>query len=62
MKLTEAKLKRMILEVLNEGWRDTSWQAEDGEKITIGEISDYLGSETVDVDPVKVKDKVNQSS
>ena len=62
MKLTEAKLKQMILEVLNEGWRDTSWQAEDGEKITIGEISDYLGSETVDVDPVKVKDKVNQSS
>lgn len=50
MKLTEAKLKKFIIEVLNEGWRDTSWQAEDGEKITIGEISDYLGSETVDVD------------
>jgi len=61
MKLTEAKLKELINEVVNEGWRDTSWQAEGGENITIGEISDYLGSETVDVDPVKVKDQVNQS-
>ena len=58
MKLTEAKLKQLINEVLSEGWKDTSWTLEGGEEVTIGEISDYLGSETVDVDPVKVKDQV----
>ena len=57
MKLTEAKLKKFIIEVLNEGWEDTYWETEGGERVTIGEISDYLGSETVDVDPVKVKDQ-----
>jgi len=61
MKLTEAKLKKLIKEVLNEGWEDTYWETEDGERVTIGEISDYLGSKTVDVDPVKVKDQVLQS-
>ena len=61
MKLTEAKLKELINEVVNEGWRDTSWKNDGGEKVTIGETSDYLGSETVDVDPVKVKEQVNQS-
>ena len=45
MKLTEAKLKQLINEVLNEGWKDTSWTLEGGEEVTIGEISDYLGSE-----------------
>jgi len=58
MKLTEANLKKPIKEVANEGWRDTSWKIDGGEKVTIGETSDYLGSETVDVDPVKVKDQV----
>ncbi len=61
MKLTEANLKKPIKEVANEGWRDTSWKIDGGEKVTIGETSDYLGSETVDVDPVKVKEQVNQS-
>lgn len=61
MKLTEAKLKQLIKEVLNEGWEDTYWETEGGERVTIGEISDYLGSETVDVDPVKVKDQVLQA-
>ena len=58
MKLTEAKLKKLINEVLSEGWKDTSWTLEGGEEVTIGEISDYLGNEIVDVDPVKVKDQV----
>ena len=61
MKLTEAKLKQLIEEVLNEGWEDTSWTLGDGEKVTIGEISDYLGDETIDVDPVNVKDQVLKS-
>ena len=61
MKLTEAKLKQLINEVLNEGWEDTYWETEGGERVTIGEISDYLGNETVPVDPVKVKDQVLQS-
>lgn len=58
MKLTEAKLKQLILEVINEGWQDTSWNLENGEKVTIGEINDYLGNETIDVDPVEVKNQV----
>ena len=61
MKLTEAKLKQLINEVLNEGWEDTSWKLEGGEEVTIGEISDYLGNETIDVDPIKVKDQVLKS-
>ena len=61
MKLTEAKLKQLINEVLNEGWEDTYWETEGGERVTIGEISDYLGNETVGVDPVKVKDQVLKS-
>jgi hypothetical protein len=28
-------------------WRDTSWET-DGEKVTIAEVVDYLGDETVD--------------
>tara|TARA_R110001606_G_scaffold88112_2_gene198309 strand:+ start:2044 stop:2460 length:417 start_codon:yes stop_codon:yes gene_type:complete len=58
MKLTSKKLKQIISEVLSEGWEDTSWSLEGGEKVTIGEIDKYLGNETVDVDPVKVKDQV----
>ena len=61
MKLTEAKLKQLIKEVLNEGWENTYWETEGGERVTIGEISDYLGSETADVDPVKVRDQVLQA-
>ena len=33
---------------LNEDWRDTSWETDD-EKVTIGQVVDYLGDETVDV-------------
>ena len=33
---------------LNEDWRATSWEADD-EKVTIGQVVDYLGDETVDV-------------
>tara|TARA_R100000388_G_C7242818_1_gene162774 strand:+ start:1919 stop:2335 length:417 start_codon:yes stop_codon:yes gene_type:complete len=61
MKLTESKLKQMILEILSEGWEDTSWTLEGGEKVTIGEISDYLGDETINIDSTKVKDQVLKS-
>jgi hypothetical protein len=33
---------------LNEDWRDTSWE-DDDEKVTIGQVVDYLGDETVNV-------------
>ena len=38
---------------LNEDWRETSWTSLDGETVTIGDVSDYLGDMTV---PVKVSD------
>ena len=34
---------------LAEDWRDTSWTSLDGKTVTIGDVSDYLGKETVDV-------------
>ena len=33
---------------ITEDWRDTSWETDD-EKVTIGDVVDYLGDETVDV-------------
>ena len=40
---------KLILEswrmYLTEGWRDTSWETDD-EKVTIGDVVDYLGDET----------------
>ena len=61
MRLTEAKLKLMILETLKESWRDTYWSLEDGEKVTIGEIDDYLGPSTINIDPLEVKNQVLKS-
>ena len=56
MKLLFENWKRYLTE---EKWKETSWTSEDGsETITISQISDYLGSQTVDVDPIKVKDQV----
>ena len=61
MKLTKETLKRIIIEVINEGWEETSWRLEDGEKVTIGEIIKYLGDKTIDVDPVDVRNQVLKS-
>ena len=58
MKLTESKLKQIIMEVLSEGWRDTFWSTEDGVKVTNREIDDYLGSSTIDIDPSEIKKQV----
>tara|TARA_R110001583_G_scaffold31048_3_gene106675 strand:+ start:2236 stop:2622 length:387 start_codon:yes stop_codon:yes gene_type:complete len=33
---------------INEDWRDTSWETDD-EKVTIGDVVDYLGDKTIDV-------------
>jgi len=47
-------------EFLTEDWRDTSWE-DDGEKITIGQVDDYLGDKTIDVVPLDVRDQVLKS-
>jgi hypothetical protein len=43
---------KLILEnwrkYITEDWRDTSWGT-DEEKVTIGDVVDYLGDETVDI-------------
>ena len=33
---------------ITEDWRDTSWKTDD-EKVTIGDVVDYLGDETVNI-------------
>ena len=33
---------------ITEDWRDTSWENDD-EKVTIGDVIDYLGDKTVDI-------------
>ena len=47
-------------EFLTEDWRDTSWE-DDDEKITIGDVVDHLGDETIDVTPSDVRDQVLKS-
>ena len=43
----EAELKNWR-KFVTEDWRDTSWETDD-EKVTIGDVVDYLGDETVDI-------------
>ena len=42
---------------LNEDWRDTSWEADD-EKVTIGDVVDYLGDETVDINVLELSQQL----
>ena len=42
---------------LNEDWRETSWEADD-EKVTIGDVVDYLGDETVDVNVLELSQQL----
>ena len=44
-------------EYLNEDWRDTSWKSDD-EKVTIGEVVDYLGDETVDINVLELSQQL----
>ena len=36
-----------------EDWRDTSWENDD-EKVTIGDVIDYLGDKTVDINVLEL--------
>jgi hypothetical protein len=42
---------------LTESWRDTSWETDD-EKVTIGDVVDYLGDETVDVNVLELSQQL----
>ena len=44
-------------EFLKEDWRDTSWEADAG-KVTIGDVVDYLGDETVDVNVLELSQQL----
>ena len=43
-----------------EDWRDTSWETED-EKVTIGDVIDYLGDETVDINVSELSQQLPRS-
>ena len=38
---------------ITEDWRDTSWENDD-EKVTIGDVIDYLGDKTVDINVLEL--------
>jgi hypothetical protein len=42
---------------ITEDWRDTSWKTDD-DKVTIGEVVDYLGDETVDVNVLELSQQL----
>jgi len=42
---------------ITEDWRDTSWETDD-EKVTIGDVVDYLGDETVDVNVLELSQQL----
>ena len=50
-------------EYITEDWRDTSWKTDD-DKVTIGDVVDYLDNQeipTVDVAPSDIRDQVLKS-
>jgi hypothetical protein len=38
---------------ITEDWRDRSWETDD-EKVTIGQVVDYLGDETIDINVLEL--------
>ena len=42
---------------ITEDWRDTSWKTDD-DKVTIGEVVDYLGDETVDINVLELSQQL----
>ena len=42
---------------ITEDWRDTSWENDD-EKVTIGDVVDYLGDETVDINVLELSQQL----
>ena len=45
------------VKLLLENWRDTSWKTDDG-TVTIGEVDDYLGNKTYEINTLEVRDQV----
>ena len=45
------------MKLLLENWRDTSWKTDDG-TVTIGEVDDYLGNKTYEINTLEVRDQV----
>jgi len=42
---------------ITEDWRDTSWETDD-DKVTIGDVIDYLGDETVDINVLELSQQL----
>ena len=42
---------------ITEDWRDTSWENDD-DKVTIGDVVDYLGDETVDINVLELSQQL----
>ena len=55
MKLLLEKWNKFINE--NKSWRDTSWET-DEEKVTLGEIDDFLGNKTVNLNVLKLSNQI----
>ena len=48
-KLIRKLIKESIVNILKEGWQDTSWKNDDVE-VTIGDVDSYLGPHMEDID------------
>jgi len=55
MKLLLENWNKFINE--NKSWRDTSWET-DEEKVTLGEIDDFLGNKTVDLNVLELSNQI----
>ena len=55
MKLLLENWNKFINE--NKSWRDTSWET-DKEKVTLGEIDDFLGNKTVDLNVLDLSNQI----
>ena len=57
----EVSSMKLLLEnwrkYITEDWRDTSWKTDD-DKVTIGEVIDYLGDETVDINVLELSQQL----
>ena len=55
------RLMKLLLEnwrkYITEDWRDTSWESND-EKVTIGDVVDYLGDKTVDINVLELSQQL----
>ena len=46
-----------LMGIINENWRDTSWEDDDG-KITIGDITDYIGNDVRNISVTDLQNKL----